>query len=262
MRRLLALLALAAALPGAAAAQPALNRFGVEGGDFRAELTDGRVLRGADLVGAQLDFATGGRTLRLTIHAAEPDRGGFAPDVWLFTVTLRGADGAEREFCNPDPDGRRLVIPYPDANEPQGFGLTCSGGGAGKCMRMGYRPWAMAPDGVTSLVPYFMACRNLLRGAYGHPDRPWTRDGMRVEIFDRIGIQPADEDPGELRFEAGWRPEGAVCVAHPRVPENGSLARIAAQEPRLAGLTGPEACTEDRAAALGALVFNRSRPPG
>jgi hypothetical protein len=46
------------------------------------------------------------------------------------------------------------------------------------------------------------------------------------------------------------------------VPENAGLAEIAAREPRLAGRTGPEACAEERAAAMGALVFNRSRPPG
>jgi hypothetical protein len=121
----------------------------------------------------------------------------------------------------------------------------------------------MAPDGVTSWLPSFAACRSLLRGACGHPDRPWTRDGMRVESYDRIGIQPPEEDPGDLRFEAGWQPEGgAVRVAHPRVPENAGLAEIAAREPRLAGRTGPEACAEERAAAMGALVFNRSRPPG
>jgi hypothetical protein len=101
---------------------------------------DGRVLRGADLVGAQLDVAVGGRVQRLTVHSAEPDRGGFAPDVWLFRVTVRGPSGEAPEFCHPDPDGRRLAIPSPDENEPQGFGLTGSGGGAGKCMRMGHRP--------------------------------------------------------------------------------------------------------------------------
>ena len=100
----------------------------------------------------------------------------------------------------------------------------------------------------------------MLRAAYGGAERAWTRDGMSIDIDDRVGIQDPANDPGQ-RFEAGWMPEGAVCVAHVRVPENGALADVLAAHPRLAGLTGPELRTEDRATALGALVVNRSRAP-
>lgn len=260
MIRALTLAGLLLAAPALAQAQ-SLRGFGAEGGDFRAELSDGRVLRGADLVGAALNMTEGGTPFTLRIESAEPDRGGFAPDVWLFRLTVAGPDGARREYCSPDPEGRSLAIPYPAPGEPLGFTLTCTSGGIGKCMRAGYRPWAMAPDGVTSLAPYHAACVNLFRGAYGGPERAWTRNGMRIDVYDNIGIQPAGNETDQA-FEAGWTPEGAVCLAHPRVPENGSLAEIAAAIPRLAGRTGPDFCTEERAAGLGALVFNRSNPPG
>lgn len=260
IRAILIFWALLALLVAPAFAQPTLARFSAEGGDFRADLSDGQVLRGADLVGAELNMTEGGIPLRLHIESAEPDRGGFAPDIWLFHLTISGPDGARRDFCSPDPDGHSLAIPHPAPYEPLGFTLTCTSGSVGKCMRAGYRPWAMAPDGVTSLAPYHAACVNLFRGAYGGPDRAWTRNGMRIDVYDRLGIQEAGNET-EQAFEAGWTPEGAVCVAHPRVPENGSLEVIAAAIPRLADRTGPEFCTEARAAALGGLVFNRSDAP-
>lgn len=254
--RALALLLLLAT-PALAQSPPRLLGLTAEGGDFRADLSDGWVLRGADLVGAILRF----EGLELGIDAARRDEavptatpGAKAADVWLFRLSARQQGGDWGEFCEPDPRGERLGMPW---QGPDGaLRLTCSAGGVGKCIRFGYRPWASLPDG-RSLAPFHAASVNLLRAAYGDPERAWTRDGTSVDIYDHVGIQLADNDPSHS-FEAGWAPEGAVCLAHPRVPENGGLAEITAQAPRLAGLAGPEACTEDRAAALGALVFNRS----
>ncbi|MBY0337146.1 MAG: hypothetical protein K2X11_11060 [Acetobacteraceae bacterium] len=254
--RWLALALLMSAAP--AWAQSPLRHFGADGGDFRAELQDGTVLRGRDLVGATLSLTVDGQPLTLRIEDAEPDAGSRAPDVWLFTLSVLAPDGTRQDLCTPDPEGRRLAIPYSDGSG--GLSLTCSSGGVGKCMRMGYRPWAVAPDGRTRLAPYHAACVNLLRGAYGG-DHAWTRDGTAVDIYDRIGVQAPDNDPAQA-FEAGWDAAGAVCLAHPRVPENGGLLAIAATAPRLAGRTGSGVCTEDAAAAWGALLFNRSRPPG
>jgi hypothetical protein len=254
VRALLLLLLLA--VP--AQAQPRLLSLGAEGGDLRAEVSDGRVLRGADLVGAVLHF----NGMDIRIDAARRDEGvpGATPstpatDVWLFRLAGRPPGGEWGEFCEPDPQGERLGMVLPA--EGGGIALTCSSGGIGKCIRFGYRPWARLPDG-RSLAPFHAACVNLLRAAYGGGERGFTRDGTPVDIYDRAGIQDPANDPAQA-FEAGWSPDGAVCVAHPRIPANGDLAAIAAHAPRLAGHTGPAACDEAQAAALGALVFNRSR---
>ncbi len=238
---------------------PSITRFGAAGGDFQATLSDGRTLRGADLVGATLNLTVAGTPLRLRLDSAEADAG--HPDVWLFGMTVIAANGAETPYCLPDPNGRSLAMPYPAADQPLGLAITCSAGATGKCLRFGYRPWAMAPDGVTSLAPYHAACVNLVRAAYGGPPRGWTRDGMAIDIYDHIGIQEPGMAPDHA-FEAGWTPQGAVCVAHTRVPENGSVEDVVAAVPRLAGATGAQSCTEARATALGAMLFNRSRPPG
>ena len=258
LHALLAVLLLAA--PALAQSPPRLLGLGAEGGDFHARLSDGRVLRGADLVGATLRFDAA----EIRIDSARRDAavpaaplGGKADDVWLFELSARPPGGEWGAFCAPDPAGERIALVVP---EPGGsFSLTCSAGAVGKCIRMGYRPWANLPDG-RSLAPFHAACVNLLRAAYGEPDRAWTRDGTPVDVYDRVGIQSAESDPAQS-FEAGWTPGGAVCLAHPRIPENGALLAVIVAAPRLAGLTGPEACTEERAAALGALVFNRSRQP-
>ncbi|WP_439597813.1 ADYC domain-containing protein [Falsiroseomonas sp.] len=260
MRRLLPLLLL---LAGSAAAQqpPRLIGLRAEGGDFRVDLSDGTALHGADLVGAVLQFD--GMELRLDTarrDEAVPMAGGArAGDVWLFQASARSSAATEwQAFCGADPQGERLLMPYPG---PDGMlRLTCSAGGIGKCIRFGYRPWASLPDG-RSLAPFHAACVHMMRGAYGDAERAWTRDGTRIDLYDRVGIQsPAME--AEQSFEAGWTPQGAVCVAHMRVPENGDLAALLAAAPHLAGRTGPEACTEARAEAEGALLFNRSHRAG
>ncbi|MBS7789619.1 hypothetical protein KTR66_06425 [Roseococcus sp. SDR] len=234
----------------------ALLRLGVERGDFRAELADGRILRGADLVGAELRILQNGRVLSLRVESAEADTRPHAGDVWLFHLTFAGADGARHDYCQPDPEGRSRAIPYPKPDEPQGFAITCSAGAIGKCLRFGYRPWAQAPDG-RSLAPYFPACVNMVRAAYGAPERGWTRNGMAIDFWDDAGLHEPADDPSYL-FEAGWTAEGAVCVAHTRVPEHGSVMDVAREAPRLAAHVGPERCNEAAARAAGAIILNRS----
>jgi len=254
-RALLLLGLLAFATP--AAAQPRLLGLTAEGGDFRADLSDGTNLRGVDLVGAVLRFD--GAALRIDTARRDADvplaSGGTAQDVWVFGMSVRASDStAWQPYCAPDPQGESLAMPYPA--EDGALRLTCSSGAIGKCIRFGYRPWAWLPDGA-SLAPFHAACTTMLRAAYGGGERAWTRDGMTIDIFDRHGIQDPANDPGQ-EFEAGWTPDGAACLAHVRVPENGALADVVAAYPRLAGVAGPAVCTEDRARALGALVFNRS----
>ena len=246
------------ALSAQAASPPSLLQLDTEGGDFRARLSDGQVLRGADLVGATLDIAgPDGIVLHLTIASAEPDRGGAAPDVWLFDLVQPVDGGPAQHLCSADPEGRHLAIPHPVAGATGGLALTCSSGAVGKCMRFGYRPWANAADGL-SLAPLHAACVHMVRADYGGDDRPWTRNGMTIDLYDDHGIQqPAANNA--MPFEAGWSPAGAVCIAHVRVPENGGLHDVAAATPRLVGRTGPEACTEATARAAGAVLFNRSR---
>ncbi len=270
---LLALLLLA---PGDAPAQaPATARDAAElrvvGTSFVVALPGGQTLRSPDLVGTILTMAVQGRLHEVRIDAVERDpmdrTPTGAPDdtVWLHSFSMRLPDGSWRPVCGPDPEGRRTGFPLAGHFDPAArlrpagpgvFEIACTDSGQGKCVRFGYHPWRQTPQG-EPLLPYYNACVLMIRGDYAGANQPKTRNGMMIDVNDRLGMQPPDFDPA-LEFEAGWTEEGAVCVAHPRVKENATLAQLEAEIPRLRGRTGA-VCTEEFALRHGALIVNRSR---
>jgi hypothetical protein len=244
------------------AAASGLQSVDVDGTEFKVTLTDGRVLRSAELVGATLTISTSGGTMRLRIDAVERDpETGQAP-VWLHSFSTETADGSRRPVCDPGPDGRLQGFPLagrPRADgamepaEPGIFEIVCTSGARGKCVRFGYLPWISA-----AMRDIYNACVRMVRADYCGDGEGTTRDGMRIDLYDDRGIQQADSDPAQ-EFEAGWTEAGAVCVHHVRVKENIALERLATSCPRLRDRLGPT-CTEERARALGATLFVRSPP--
>jgi hypothetical protein len=241
----------------------------VQGTELRIELASGKVLAGKDLVGATLWLAVPGANTpaRVRIDEVIEDPTDLRHEILLYHMSaIDSVTGAAAELCNPDAHGDRWVFPLqgqwtPDGERvsAQGYTLTCADGAQGKCVRFGYKPWVTLANG-TSLADYHQACIRLVRAAYcdGHGT---TRDGEPIDIYDAIGIQRPDTDPKarDLRFEAGWDPHGAVCVAHTRVPQNVTLAQLAEQCPALAGSIGEHDCTPEIARRSRAIVFNRSR---
>lgn len=262
---------LAALQAGSADAAPdtapqQVARIDVVDSRFRVTLTDGRVRHSDSLIGAILTIGVGNRSVRVRIDAVERDAADYAADVWLHTLSVEGADGQWTTHCTPGPDGRRLAFPVAGQAGQDGIlspaesgrmEILCTSGAMAKCARFGYRPWATDRDGA-SLLAAHKACVRMLRGDYGGRDEPMTRNGMKINVSDALGIQPPDEEP-EMIFEAGWGPDGAVCVHHPRVKENVTLEQLEARYPRLKGRTGT-ICTEAFARAHGALLFNHSNP--
>lgn len=237
----------------ASAAQAAESGLTVSGTRFVLASPDGTRRTSEDLVGAVLRFAgADGTAMAIRIDRVEPDPDDRSGQVLLHDLAVRQPDGSWTRLCRPGPDGRAQAFPVeqPDG----GFELTCTGGALGKCIRFGYRPWDTTPEGLP-LAAHYQACVRMIRADYCGGE-PTTRDGMRIDLFDDVGINAPGED-ASLVFEAGWTPEGAVCVHHTRVPENIDLAALAQRCPRLAANLGPE-CTEDAARAAGALMFNRS----
>jgi hypothetical protein len=226
----------------------------VEGTEFVATLGDGRILRSRDLAGATLDVRFEGRPAKLRIASVELDPQDKSHTVWLHTMEPQQADGSWRMLCAPGPDGRQQGFPLVVGGSLE---FTCSAGALAKCVRFGYRPWADGPDG-KPLARQHAACVRMVRGDYGGSGEPWTRDGMNIDVYDPQGVQKSDMITDQ-NFEAGWSPDGAVCVHHVRVKENTTLAALAQKYPRLEGRTG-EVCTEEFARANGAIVYNRSAP--
>jgi len=233
----------------------ALNgRLEVDRGEFKLHLDDGRVLEREALAGARIVMRSGEETTHVLIDAVETDDRVPGGPVVLYQFLVE--DPVERRFqnaCMPDARGRQLGLPL---QKETGVDLTCTSGAEGKCILMGYRPWEDQPD--VPMQDLHAACIHLMRADYGGDDRPTTRDGTLVDVFDRFGIQkPESADP--LPFEAAWGKDGAVCVAHPRIAEAVTLDELAKDYPKLRSFLGRNACTEEAMRSHPeALLFNRS----
>jgi len=249
-----------------------IDRVDVDGTALQVRLNSGRILQGRDLEGATLAIVLPGKRQpqRIRIDSIAPDPMDPEGEILLYRIrVLDSAPGKSEELCGPDPQGERWAFPLRgqwDSNgshiSDEGFTLTCSSGAQGKCLRFGYKPWRSLPDGV-SLADYHQACIRLVRAAYCR-FHGTTRDGVQIDIYDRVGIQgPADGAIQKgLHFEAAWNAKGAVCVSHTRVPAKMTLKRLGEVCPRLRGYLGKAACTAERAESgeLGAvLLYNRSR---
>jgi ADYC domain len=247
---------------GSSAREPTVTAIEAYGTSFRATLSDSSVKQGVDLTGAVLVIAVNGSRLRVRIASVTPDPLDKTGTVLLHDFRLE--DSGE-PLCTAGPDGTRLGFPLagrslPDgrfvAAEPGIFELTCTAGARGKCVRFGYHPWERVPDGRT-MRDHYNACVRLVRADYCGDNRGWTRNGTAIDLWDDLGIQESDSGPDQaFSFEAGWNANGAVCVAHTRIPENITLDRLKAACPRLAAAP---ACDETSARAAGAMLFNRSR---
>ncbi len=263
----LRLIALAAMLSAAclARAEPkgGAPSLWAEGAAFVLALGDGRLLRSPDLVGAIFDAETpSGAPVRLRIETVVSGPG--APRVLLHDLRFEAAPGDWRSLCGPDGAGRRLAFPVEGAwsaegrfiADPDRFFVTCTGGAEGKCVMLGYDPWAEGPNG-QRLPALYEACRHMMRASYCD-GLGTTAEGSEIDVYDDLGIQrPKTLDDPRFAFEAGWTPRGAACVAHPRRPQRMSASALGAVCPALAQV---EPCNEATARGAGAMLFNRSRP--
>lgn len=265
-----------AALPAllaanASAAPDSIAAIEVQATTFHVRLDGGRVLSGRDLVGATLALVTpdGAGPAKVRIDAVEVDPLDAEHTMLVYRMSaIDPATGAATALCRPDAEGERWVFPLAGQWDREGhrisergFTLTCGGDAQGKCVRFGYKPWKTLADG-TPLAAYHQACVHLIRANYCG-NRGTTRDGMLIDLYDSVGIQQPDPRaaPQGLTFEAAWNAEGAVCVAHTRVPENVTLEDLKRSCPRLAGHLGASVCTAataDRSPSP-VLLYNRSR---
>jgi hypothetical protein len=240
----------------ALAAQPVPTRVEADGPTLKVTVSDGRVLSSPDLVGAVLTIRDdGGIVRRVKLAGLSDDPGDRSGTIKLHDFQVEVAPGDWRPYCQKwTADGTQAGIPMATADG--GFELVCTAGSKVKCVRFGYAPWATGADG-RSLRPLWEACNRMVRADYGGQGEATTLDGQIIDMYDPQGIQSPDMLPGH-GFEAGWAPDGAVCVNHVRVRQNTSLEQLEARHPRLKGRTGA-ICTEEFARAHGAILFNRSK---
>jgi ADYC domain len=117
-----------------------------------------------------------------------------------------------RNPTNVDMSGVRLGFPIAGrfaANghyEPDACGLliTCTGGAEGKCIRFGYHPWASVADR-TPMRDAYNACTRLVRADYASDGKGTTRNGQRIDLYDRFGIMKAADGPPPSSRPRPWR---------------------------------------------------------
>ena len=232
------------------------SRFTTESDHLSFKRDDGVSLTGKDLVGQSLMLGNPGNPIEIRIDGLDEhvdDTGRRTP---LYRISARRhPDTAFGRLCDPDASGRDAALTLID--EAGHVNLTCTSGAEGKCILLGYRPWESV--GATSLRDIHAACIRMIRADYGGDGTSHTRDGTLIAFRDNLGISdfPADND---MPFEAAWGPDGAVCVARPRIAEILTLDDLAKAYPSLAGTVGPEVCEEGiMADNPKVLLLNRSR---
>jgi hypothetical protein len=213
-------LALTAASATPAATETVVTVFGTE---FNV-VENGRQLSQEELVGLELTVTDqDGKAAEFRVEGTSIDP--TNSDVRLYDVSVKNRQTGEwQRFCQPGPDGIEMAFPLAGRWSTSGrhedgpsFILTCTAGAIGKCVRFGYKPWKTTAEGV-SLWTYHEACTRMVRADYCGDGRSWTKDGMPIDLYDRLGIQKQDADDG-MEFEASWGVDGAHCVRHTRVPQ-------------------------------------------
>ncbi|TDU31735.1 hypothetical protein DFR24_1114 [Panacagrimonas perspica] len=231
----------------------------VEGTAFVLQRPDQRPLKGVELQGMTVNVVIGGKAeaVRLVRISPDPDD----TEILRHEFERRDVSGQWHSACEPNFEGETWGIPVgPGAGQASHTGavsLTCSSGAIAKCIRYGYKPWGLGHNG-ENLAPYFAACVRMIRADYAGDGSPHTKPGTFIKFHDAaVRWQQEAAPSADYVFEAGWSPDGAVCVAHVRWPEYGTRETILASSPDLARRS--VVCTEASAKADGALIFSASR---
>ncbi len=242
------------------------NKVEIVGTRFSITRSDGGLVTQAELIGTTINIEDAqGNTISIRIDDAELDPKDPNGEIMLYTLSVQDpATGSWRNMCSLDAQGVAKGFPLSGTwtrtgehlQADKAYSLTCTSGALGKCVRMGYKPWATATDG-SLLWDVHQACTRMVRADYCGDGKSHTRDGTLINIYDQLGIQKVESD-SNTTFEAAWGPEGAVCVRKVRIPEDYSLQELERSCPRLKGKTG-DACTEHQSLQSDdTLILNRS----
>jgi hypothetical protein len=218
---------------------------------LRATASDGTVVEGADWVGAIVQASVGDETIDLRIAAVEADAAD--PSIEWYVLELEG-----ESICGPGQRGLFMPGVWDETgarhdafagDQDVAFSFSCETGALAKCIDWGYAPHAVGADA-------HQTCTRLVRADYCGTGEPHTANGTLVDVFDTLGVMEPDTSV-DLAFEAGWGPDGALCVSRPRYVE----LDAAGDEIVASCLDELPVCdTAIAAVAQGATLMNRSAP--
>lgn len=245
-----------------------LNGPGNQGINFNG-YGQGTSLGGIDIAGAKLDGTAlilldaddepiggaellVGATLSATDNAGAPlevrvdaiDRDTERDDIVFYTLTLQGENVCGEGVLGFFVDGR-----WDDNGDrhDDAISFSCTTGVIAKCVAWGYAPYTVGAD-------THQTCTRLARADYCGDGTPHTVDGTEIDVFDRLGVMRPDFSM-DVVFEAGWGPDGAVCVNEPRWVDTLPDGEVLLPE---CWNDLPKCATEDEALAHGSTIANRS----
>lgn len=223
----------------------AISSVSVRGSQLIGIDASGNAISGHDFIGANLyAFFDDGSTAQLhidNVDAATDPTPGLVNEgvVWTYTVSAT-IDGVTGPLCDDGAGnpieafalaGRwdyREGVPGGGAKiaDPAAFTFACRRVGAlGKCVDIGYKPWASIRTGrgknsrLVSLEPYHQACIRMLRADYCGDGKSWTVDGTVIDLYDNVGIQ---SQTTSWTIDAEWGASGALCAGEISSATSGS----------------------------------------
>jgi ADYC domain len=182
---------------------------------------------GEGFVGAEVEgMLSDGSALTLRVDGARP-----SGDLWLYMVRYETTSGPQ-PLCGLDDAGAPVEalalagrwnmnegVPGGGAHidDPTAFTFACRDAALGKCVELGYKPWASV--GGVSLKSHHQACTRLIRADYCGNGQPGTIDGWQINVYDNLGVQADTEGGATWVFEGKWGATGASCVDEYRLLE-------------------------------------------
>lgn len=156
-----------------------------------------------------------------------------AGDVFLYDISYSvDGSGSWASICKDGAGNRVAAIPIRNRwnyqtgariEDPTAITFACVNAALGKCVRLGYRPWATAQAGNNkdppiSLADHHQACTRMIRADYCGNGVSYTLDGTLIEVYDEL--QPnINSNTMNWNLEGQWNPDGARCIGDARHAE-------------------------------------------
>ena len=188
----------------------------VSGGALNASALNGTAITTLAVGSTWTATLSNGKTLPMRIDAASKGTGTNA-DVGMYAVSYQTTTGWTR-MCGSNTDGTPIlaIAALGTWNQQSGvlnggsytssttlFTWGCRAKTIGKCVELGYKPWAGRQTQLAT-------CVRVLRGDYCGDGTANTLDGQQLNVYDSSGIQTDTESWDK---EAEWGPNGARCLS-------------------------------------------------
>ena len=189
---------------------------------------------GTALIGATLTVRIEQTEHTFQLQNIYQDAQSAVGDVYLYDIVFRTATTGWLSLCTDSQGSAVPAVLLPNSwdlssgariDDPGTVTFACVNGALGKCVRLGYRPWASAQQctsGSCTTVPlleHHQACSRMIRADYCGTGQSYTINGTLIDVWD--GLSPALQSRAtDWPLEANWAPGGATCLSVQRKLED------------------------------------------